>query len=235
MSNLSHQAGMFRGEGIVMKHYKYIIYDLDGTLIDTRPGVKDAVKKTINDLGLVPLDKKTLESFVGPPMQDSFQKYFDFEEESALSAANLFRENYKKYSLFRGKVYPGIIEMLHIQKEREISIAVATNKSHENAMAILAYFGISDFCSYMRGTDMGGKLSKADIINLCIAELGASKKEVLYIGDSYYDSEGAGKVGIDFLGVTYGFGFRNHTDFLNVRHVAVCENVEDINRFLEIG
>lgn len=234
MSNLSHQVSMFRGR-TVMKNYKYIIYDLDGTLIDTRSGVKEAVRKTIDDLGLIPLDEKVLESFVGPPMQDSFQKYYSFDMESALSAANLFRENYKKYSLFGGELYPGIIEMLRSQKKSMLKIAVATNKSHENAIAILNHFGISDFCSCMKGSDMEGKLSKADIINLCIAEFGALKEEVLYIGDSYYDSKGAEEAGIDFLGVTYGFGFRSRSDFMNIRYVSICENVEGINRFLELG
>lgn len=217
-----------------MRKYKYIIYDLDGTLIDTRPGVKDAVKKTIKDLNLMIPDKETLESFVGPPMQESFQKHYGFGKEKALEAANLFRDNYKKYSLFEGEVYPQVLEMLHSQKIRKIKIAVGTNKSHENAVAILEHFGISKYCSYIKGSDMGGKLSKADIIKLCINELNAPVEEVLYIGDSHYDSEGAEEAGIDFLGVTYGFGFRNIMDFGDVKHVAVCDSVESINKFLEI-
>lgn len=218
-----------------MGKYKNVIYDLDGTLIDTRPGVKEAVIKTVDDLGLTPLDNETLESFVGPPMQESFQKHFGFDRQNALDAANLFRDNYKSYSLFGGVLYPGIIKMLQIQRDNGIKISVATNKSHENAIAILEHFNIAPFCVFMKGSDKGGKLSKADIIEICVRGMGAEKKDTVYIGDSYYDSEGAERAGIDFIGVTYGFGFKNTKDFDNVKNVSICENVADINIFLEIG
>ena len=186
-------------------------------------------------MGLIPLNNALLDRFVGPPMQESFQKYYGFKRQDALDAANLFRDNYKRYSLFDGELYPGIISMLQSQKNAGIKISVATNKSHENAMAILDYFGISEFCEFMLGSDNDGKLSKADIIDICLSQLRADKERTIYIGDSFYDSEGAEMVGIDFMGVTYGFGFKDMIDFENVRYVAVCKNVAEINKYLGIN
>ena len=80
--------------------YKNILFDLDGTLLDTTIGVIEAVKITINELGLPSLKPEVLATFVGPPMQSSLMKHFGMEPERALECANMFRANYKKYSLF---------------------------------------------------------------------------------------------------------------------------------------
>lgn len=217
-----------------MKRYKFIIYDLDGTLIDTRLGVISAVKKTIKELDLPLLGEEIIAKFAGPPMQDSFEKYYDFSRNAAIDAANLFRDNYNRFFLYEAILYPGIIDVIKTQVDNDIKISVGTNKSHENARLILNHFGIAEFCSVLRGADCKGVLSKADIINLCIKELNANKKEVLYIGDSKYDSDGAEIAGIDFLAVLYGFGFRCSDDVENVKHIGECYDACQINKILNI-
>lgn len=80
--------------------YKGIIFDLDGTLLDTTEGVVNAVERTLFQLELIKPDNLNLEQFVGPPMQDSFQRYFGMDKEEALKAANIFRDNYKKIIIY---------------------------------------------------------------------------------------------------------------------------------------
>lgn len=214
-----------------MKHYSFVIYDLDGTLIDTSPGVRQAVIRTIKELHLEMLSDETIEKFVGPPMQDSFVEYYGLDKKRSLDAANLFRDNYKKYSLFEGYVYPGIIDLLKLQRNQSINIAVGTNKSHENAVAILNYFGISEFCTFIKGADRNGVLSKADIINICIEEMKADKSETLYIGDSLYDSSGAATANVDFMAVTYGFGFHSVSDLNGIKNIGICNTVSSLIDF----
>ncbi len=187
---------------------KAIIWDLDGTLLDTTSGVIYAVKYTIKELGLVMPSEEILRTFPGPPMQLSFKKYYSMGEKEALKAANRFRFNYKNHSLLKAELYPNILEILSYLKQNGYKMAVATNKSHENAMEILKHFKISDYCDYMLGSDLEGKLTKADIIKKCIKMLGVSANEAVYIGDSIFDLEGAEKIGLNFIGVTYGFGFK---------------------------
>ena len=188
--------------------YKAVVFDLDGTLLDTTPGVVYAVRYTIDELGLPMPDDATVQTFVGPPMQLSFAKHFGMEPEPALEAANRFRANYKEHSLLMAQLYPHALELLAHLKNKGYKIAVATNKSHDNAMGILKHFGVADYCDFMMGSDLGGKLKKADIIAKCLEEIAVSPADAVYIGDSIFDYEGAEKVGMDFIGVTYGFGFR---------------------------
>lgn len=194
------------------KRYKAVILDLDGTLLDTTAGVVFAVEKTIVERKLPMPDNVTLKTFVGPPMQLSFQKHFGLSEEEALIAANDFRTNYKSHSLLRAELYPGVIEALEELKRRGYKLAVATNKSHENAMAILEHFGVAQLCDFAMGSDLAGKLKKADIIVRCLAGLGVEPEKAVYVGDSVFDLEGATSVGMDFIGATYGFGFDARED-----------------------
>lgn len=187
--------------------YKNILFDLDGTILDTTEGVIEAVKITINELKLQMPDASTLKTFVGPTMQSSFEKHFKQDKQTALKNANLFRKNYKEHSLFIAKPYDGIIEILKYLKHNGFKVAVATNKSHQNAMDILKKFEIMQYLDYALGSDLEGKLTKTDIVNICIEKLNANKDETVLIGDSETDLKGAKQSDIDFIAVTWGFGF----------------------------
>lgn len=191
---------------------KAVLFDLDGTLLDTTSGVVYAVKETITQLGLTMPSEDILKTFVGPPMQLSFQQHFGMEKEEALKSANIFRENYKNDSLFMADLYPGSLETIDFLKKNGYKISVATNKSENNAISILKHFGVADYCDSMVGSDLQGKLKKADIIEKSIAEMHLEIKDGAYVGDSIFDKEGAEKVGMDFIGADYGFGFKPGED-----------------------
>lgn len=209
--------------------YKYILFDLDGTLLDTTQGVIDAVKITITQYGFSMPSDEILKSFVGPPMQKTMGEVFDLDKETALLAANDFRANYKKYSLYKAELYPNIIEMFEKLIDKGFKIAIATNKSHENAEGIIKYFGLDKYCDYYMGSDLAGKLTKADIVEKCIEMLGADKAQTVLIGDSQFDLNGAKQAGIDFVGVTYGFGFKNPKD---IQSNLFFNNVPALTNFL---
>lgn len=212
--------------------YKAVLFDLDGTLLDTTPGVIHAVIYTIKELGLQMLSQEILQNFVGPPMQLSFQKYFSMDKTNAMQSANLFRKNYKEQSLLRAELYPQTIEIIRTIKNKGYKIAVATNKSHDNAVMLLKYFGIADFCDYMLGSDLEGKLKKSDIIDICMKHLDVKKEDTVYVGDSFFDLEGAKATEIDFIAATYGFGFDSRTKFNNTRVVGTIGTIGDVLAFL---
>lgn len=209
--------------------YNTILFDLDGTLLDTTNGVVDAVKITIEDYGFEMPSEEILKTFVGPPMQKSMAEKFNLDEAYALKVANKFRANYKKYSLYNAELYPGIIKMFNRLKSNGFKLAIATNKSHENAEGIIKHFGLNKYCDFYMGSDLDGKLTKADIVEKCIEVLNADKKRTVLIGDSEFDSVGAAQAGIDFIGVTYGFGYKCAED---VKGNYCFNSVADLDEFL---
>lgn len=212
-----------------MKLYDTVIWDLDGTLIDTSQGVIKAVQHTINKLSLPLLPQNIIEKFVGPPIHDSFSRYYDLDEDRVQKAANIFREYYKSECLFEAVVYDGIIECLNCLKESGLGVAVATYKSHDNAVELLNFLEISRYCDCIFGADNENKLTKADIINMCITSTQSICRErVVLIGDSIYDAIGAENAGINFIGVTYGFGFRTVADVLKYKNIGYAESVKEL-------
>lgn len=205
-----------------------ILFDLDGTLLDTTRGVICAVRETMKEYNFSIPNDNILKSFVGPPMQLSFERYYKIEKNNALAVANRFREIYRENFLYMADLYPNTINVLKALKEEGYSISVATNKSHENAMMILKYFHISDYCSSMMGSDLNGIMKKADIINECIKEEGTHKENVVYVGDSEYDLIGANEAGVTFIGVTYGFGFNKGGKY----DFPVIDNIMELRRLV---
>lgn len=203
--------------------YKAVVFDLDGTLLDTTSGVIYAVELTVKQLGLSRPTDEILKTFVGPPMQLSFEKHFGMEKERALECANLFRANYRDHSLLIAELYPDVLKVLAYLKNKGYKIALATNKSHDNAIAILKHFGVAEYCDFMMGSDLEGKLKKADIIEKSLEAIGVDAKDAVYVGDSIFDYEGAQKVGMDFIGVTYGFGFREDERYEFPTYAALAD------------
>ena len=211
--------------------YRSVLLDLDGTLLDTSVGVIKAVGKTMDDLGFPRPEQAILKTFVGPPMQDSFKKYYDISEENALNAASHFRAVYKSLSLYEAHMYPGVLPFLESLKERGIKIAVATSKSHNNAISILDKFGILKYLDYAMGSDMEQSLTKSDIMSICMKKLRVVKEDTVMVGDMDADLKGAQDVGIDFIAVTYGFGFRN-TDDLKAMPCKAFNNICDVGEYI---
>lgn len=211
--------------------YKLIIWDLDGTLIDTTRGVVTAVKETLLELGLSLPNEFDYSLFVGPPMQDSFSRFFNQKTDVALANANKFRKNYSKYVL-DAELYPNCMEVLDYLKNKGYLMAVATNKSEENAKKLLGNIGISCFFDVIYGSDLGGKLNKSDIIRKCIEHIRVDSSECLYVGDSSYDLVGANKNDVDFVAVTYGFGFARTEDVPKSACKLIINDLEDIRAIL---
>lgn len=210
--------------------YKGILFDLDGTLLDTSEGIIESVRHTISSLGLPDLNTEALKTFVGPPVQESFKKYFGIDEAKAQEAADIFRSYYKETALFLAKPYPGIHVLLEQLIKNNLRIGVATYKREDYAKTLLEHFDIAPFCDSICGADNENKLTKTDIIIKCLHDLSLQAKETVLIGDTIHDARGASNAGIPFIGVAYGFGFGSRNDSIPypcVRYVVTVEELED--------
>ena len=192
-----------------MKKYDLVIFDLDGTLLDTSEGILKSVRYTIDRYGLPMPSEEILRTFIGPPIQDSFRKEYGLSEGKAMEMANVFRERYKNEDLLLADYYPQIMESLKKLKDAGCKLAVATNKREDYAIDILRHFGMLDLMDAAYGTDFEGKLKKPDVINKCIETTGIrDKTKAIMVGDTKGDQKSAKKAGTHFLAVTYGFGYR---------------------------
>lgn len=191
-----------------MSKYQAVLFDLDGTLLNTSEGILSSVKYTIGAMGLKPIGNDLFETFIGPPIQHTLQKIYHLDDATRDKAAAVFREHYSTVDLFKAKLYDGVLETLSELKKNGVKIAVATYKREDYTTKLLDVFGITQYCDCIQGSDFAGKLTKADIIELCIQKLALDRSKVLMVGDTEHDLIGANHAGVDFLAVTYGFGFK---------------------------
>ena len=213
--------------------YDLAVFDLDGTLLDTRGGVLSAVKYTIKEFGYEMPDEDTLRTFIGPPVQEGFARVYGLEGAILQEIATVFRNFYSTKTLLEAELYDGMIELFEAMRERGITPAVATYKREDYALRLLRHFGFDRYTDVMFGGDHENKLKKRDIIEKCINTAGVSDlSRVVMIGDTEFDAVGARDIGVDFIGVSYGFGYRSVDEIKGCGAVGAAQTPIEILKFL---
>jgi len=213
--------------------YSTIIFDLDGTLLDTSEGIMTGASYTANKMGADQLTIEQQKSFIGPPIMDSFIRQCGFSTTLAREAVEIYRQRYAEKGLYEAKHYNEMKELLVSLKNMKCQTAVATLKRDDFAKKIVDYFELSSYLDTIFGIDEQDTHSKSDIIRLCLKELGENDlSKVVMIGDSIFDAIGAEEVGIDFIAVTYGYGFKDSEDASRCRNVFIAEDVKEILKYL---
>lgn len=217
-----------------MSKYEAAVFDVDGTLLDTTEGVLASVKYTIDEMGFAPLSDEQLITFIGPPIQDSFAKAYQLEGEILQEIATCFRNRYKDYELFKAVPYDGIYKLFDKLSDKGIKLAVATYKRQDYAEAILKHFGFDQYTNILYGADHENKLRKVDIIRKCLEDLGIQDYgKAVMIGDSSHDAIGAREIGMDFIGVTYGFDFKSLSEVFQYDAIGAADYPESILKYFE--
>ncbi len=214
-----------------MKKYDVILFDLDGTLTDPEIGITTCVQYALAGQGIEIEDRRSLRSFIGPPLMDSFQNKFDMTYEQAEKAVAKYRERFSTVGLFENQVYPNIDILLEKLKLQGKIIALATSKPEKFAIQILEHFGLDGYFDEICGAEMevGGRNSKEDVIRYVLHCLGIEDKStVVLVGDTKYDILGATVCGIDSIGVLYGFGAKSEMSGA----VALAANVAELEKIL---
>ena len=196
------------------KKYEVVLFDLDGTLLDTSEGIHNSVRFAENKLNLPRVPQECLNAFIGPPPTITYQKIYGLSESEALKATKLHRQYGLKQGAYEAKVYQDIPLLLEKLKERGVLIGVCTLKRQDIAETVLKHFQLNDYFNVIVGIDNGEKLSKSDTIEIALKKLHyVDKDKAVLIGDSNFDADGAYSAGIDFIGVLYGFGFSTGIDY----------------------
>ena len=201
-----------------------VVFDLDGTLVDTSPGIIESIKYASKKLNYPKLSQEQLLSFIGPSLKASFTRCYGCNDSEADRLTDTYRAHYRQGSLLNARPYDGIIKLCEELVNAGIQLKVATSKPQEFAEQILRHFGFERYFSVICGADMQGKLSKADLIRSCVKELDLSG--CVMVGDTEHDAKGAAETGISFIGVSYGFG--NLKEMLNYPHIGLAESPLDV-------
>lgn len=191
-----------------MHNYQHVIFDLDGTLLNSETGVIKSLRETVTELELPEIKANDYHRFIGPPMERSMSDYFSLDGHKLKEAVAKFREIYQNKFLFEASIYDGIVDLLRTLRENSIITAIATYKPQSYAIPLIDHFGLSLYCNPCVGFIPELRTDKADIIKECASQLNADLSRTVYIGDTDGDWKAASRVGIDFIGVTFGFGFK---------------------------
>ena len=188
--------------------YKYILFDLDGTLTDPGIGITNSVMYSLGKFGIEVKERASLYKFIGPPLIDSFQKYFGFSKEESEVAIQYYREYFRSKGLLENEVYKGIEAVLEELKSRNKRLIVATSKPEQFAVEILKYFRLYNYFDFIAGATMdASRVKKADVISYALNECNITDLDtVIMVGDREHDVIGAKQNGIDSIGVLYGYG-----------------------------
>ena len=216
-----------------MTNFTTVLWDLDGTIIDSSPGVFDSFRYVFKTLGLPEADDAQLRTFMGPPLRETFGEKLGFEPELVKECLEVYREYYlNQGGALNCSVYPGVIETIKACKDAGITNSFATSKAEVGTRLVAEHF---DFLKYfdVMGTASNDRTrnTKSEVLAYALGELkkiNADTSKIILIGDRIHDIEGAREHGLDVCLVKWGFGTLEEWDQADHR----VANAEELQSFL---
>ena len=212
-------------------HWKYLLFDLDGTLTDPMQGITRSVQYALRHFGIDEPDLRKLCPFIGPPLADSFRERYGMSPADAETAVAKYREYYAPKGIFENEIYPGIPELLAATSAAGCVNVMATSKPTPFAEQIAAHFGFAQYFTLVSGSTFDGtRTTKADVIRYALDTLGIAPQEAVMIGDRRYDIEGAAETGLASIAV--GWGYASPGELEAARPDRFAPDVETLRRLL---
>ncbi|MBR5969042.1 MAG: HAD hydrolase-like protein [Lachnospiraceae bacterium] len=193
---------------------QYLLFDLDGTLTESGRGVINGVKAALRHFQIDIPDEKSLSVFLGPPLKDSFMRFFDMEEAQAEEAVEAYRAYYHVTGVYENDLYPRVKEVLGRLKEKGFQMSISSSKPQQMVDIVLRHFDINEYFSpVVCGTDAGKLYTKEGVIDetlrIFAERENKSKDEIrtraVMIGDRKHDIEGGKKNGLFTIGASWGY------------------------------
>ena len=211
---------------------EYVFFDLDGTLTDSGLGITNSVAYSLEKHGIEVSSREDLYKFVGPPLVDSFMKYYGFSLEGARKAVDAYREYYRERGIFENEVYDGVRELLEALRCAGKKIVLATSKPEIFAKKILSYFELDGyFCCVVGAMLDETRTKKSDVISYALSCCGnPTLDSVIMVGDREHDILGAKENGIRSIGVLYGYGTREELSEAGADFIA--KTPKDIEKII---
>lgn len=219
-------------ERIARTPYTTVLFDLDGTLTDPKPGITKSVQYALRRLDVQADDLEQLTPFIGPPLVDSFMRYYALDPETAQRALGYYREYFAEMGIFENAVYPGIVDLLARLQERGCELAVATSKPVVYAERILAHFQLAEYFAIVAGSELDGtRTAKGEVIAYALTALPAANRSAcVMVGDRMHDVAGAWENAIPSIAVGYGYG--SPDELRAAEPTYIVRTVEELGRLL---
>lgn len=201
---------------------KVFLFDLDGTIIDSSKGITNAVKYSLNILGYEIPNQEILNKFIGPPLENSFERYFGMDEVICNKAIKYLKKYYDEKGMYELKIYDDLEELLS-KLSKKYRLYVATSKDEYNANRILKNLKIDKYFEYIAGASLeDGRSRKEDVIKYLLKkeEKNIQNSEIFMIGDTKFDIIGANANQMKSIGVLYGFGTREELEKENATFIV---------------
>ncbi len=216
----------------MQKTYQYILFDLDGTITDPKLGITKSVQYALKHFKINVTSLDSLTAFIGPPLKQSFMEYYHFDEQNALEAIEKYREYFKETGIFENNLYGGMENLLHNLVGSGKKLFVATSKPTVFAQRILEYFKISQYFTFIGGSELDGTRSdKSEVIQYVLDQNDISDlNNVIMIGDRKFDTLGAKEIGIDSIGVLYGYG--DYDELTSTGATYLASNIDEVAEIL---
>ncbi|MBQ1950251.1 MAG: HAD-IA family hydrolase [Clostridia bacterium] len=211
---------------------RFILFDLDGTLIDSGRGVMNCVTYALEKFDIHPTDREELHPYIGPPLLYAFQQYHGLSEEQAEQALAYYRERYTVKGLYENDVYTGLYETLSCLRERGVHLLVATSKPEEFVKRILPHYDLDTYFEFVSGDTFDKKRPNKEAVIAYIKQQypSISSDNTLMVGDTKYDVLGAHACDLPVVGVLYGYGEREEMLACGVDMLAT--DMADLRRIL---
>lgn len=211
---------------------KYVLFDLDGTLVDTSEGILESIRLAVEELGIDNINAEDMIRFIGPPLKTAFIEFCGMSSEQAEEVSKVFRKYYNEKGKFACALYPQMRETLSELKQCGYTLVVATSKPTVFAMDILKYLKIEHFFDEIVGSNMDNTRSaKHEVIQYILDKYNVRNlDQVVMIGDKSQDLIGAEKCRIHGIGVTYGFG--TYEELAGAKHDVLLPAPQSICDYL---
>jgi len=214
-----------------MKHYTHLFLDLDGTLSDSAPGIVRSAQYALEAFGIHVDNLDDLLCFVGPPLEESFQEFYHLTPSQADEAVKVYRRRYEKIGVYENALYPGIPQFLDKARQAGKVLMVATSKPQRMADLVLSHFGIADRFAFVGGREDSSRRTKEEVIRYVMKKNGLTRTEdIVMIGDRKHDVLGAKAVGLDSVGVLYGYGSRD--EFQAAGATYIVDTLKELEELL---
>ena len=206
--------------------YNTILFDLDGTLTDSEPGIINSIEYALRKYNIEIENKADLRKFLGPPLVESFKQFCGFSGEKAEQAVEFYREYFREKGIFENNVYNGVVELLENLKAKNKKLIVAISKPEPFTYRILEHFDLLKYFDFVAGSNMDNTRCKKDeVISYALNSCGITDlHSVVMIGDREHDIIGANKVGIASIGVLYGYGDLKELETAGATYIAKNTN-----------
>jgi phosphoglycolate phosphatase len=185
---------------------KNLFFDLDGTIIESSQGILNGFRRTFDKLGHPQLPEATLNTFIGPPLDETFRHLSKGDINWAKKATAIYRDYYGKIGVLEATPYEGILEMLKALQQLDYNLYIATSKKEDVAKKMLETFKLTPYFNGVFGNTPETS-SKTLVLKKSLIATGARPETSVMIGDRKYDIIGGIENNVaKTIGVLWGFG-----------------------------